>query len=123
VQAATRARETQGICVATSASAKIHLGGVGGVCERIDWIDSDNEQREYDNTSGSSTRIDAFTAALASIEVGFNMVVGAVYAGAMSPRASGRTIHVFTNNRTVLSTFQNLGRGLDKRSLAESWNM
>jgi hypothetical protein len=97
--------------VATSASAKNRLVGVGGACERIDWINSDNEQREYDNTSGSSTRIDAFTAAVALIEVGFNMVVGAVYAGAMSPRASGRTIHVFTNNCTVLSTFQTLGKG------------
>jgi hypothetical protein len=49
------------------------------------------------------------TAALASIKVGLNMVVSALYAGAMSPRASGGTIHMFTNNRTVLTTLQTLG--------------
>jgi hypothetical protein len=36
VQAATRARETQGICVATSASAINRLVGIGSVCEGID---------------------------------------------------------------------------------------
>jgi hypothetical protein len=34
-----------------------------------------------------------------------------VYAGAMLPRASERTIYVFTDNRTVLTTLQTLGRG------------
>jgi hypothetical protein len=96
--------------VATSASTRKQLIGIGGACKCIDWTDGDNEQFKYDKTMGSDTRIDAFTAALASIKVELNMVVGAVYAGAMSPRASGCTIHVFTDNRTVLTTLQTLGR-------------
>lgn len=111
VQAAARAYKTQDICVATSVSARNQLVGIGGACEGIDWTHGGNEQFKYDRTMGSSTRIDAFTAALASIETGLNMVVGVVYAGAMSPRASCRTIHVFTNNRTALTAIQTLGRG------------
>jgi hypothetical protein len=34
------------------------------------------------------------------------MVVNAVYAGALSPRACDQTIHVFTNNRTALATLR-----------------
>ena len=88
VQAAARAHETQDICVATSASARNQLVGIGGACEGIDWTDGDDKQFKYDKTMGSSTRTDAFTAALASIEAGLNMVVGAVYARAISLRAS-----------------------------------
>jgi hypothetical protein len=61
-------------------------------------------------TIGASTRIDAYTAALVSIAVGLGMVVKAIYAGALSPRARGNTVHVFTNNRTVLITLRTLGR-------------
>jgi hypothetical protein len=45
---------------------------------------------------------DVYTAALVSTEVGVSMVVNAVYARALLPRAHSQTIHVFTNNRTVL---------------------
>jgi hypothetical protein len=38
------------------------------------------------------------------------MVVDAVYAGALLPRAHGQTIHLFTNNRTVLTTLRAPGR-------------
>jgi hypothetical protein len=75
------------------------------------WMSNDNERCEYDRMIGTSTRIDAYTAALASIEVGLGMVVDAVYAGALSPRAHGQTVYVFTNNRTVLITLRTLGRG------------
>jgi hypothetical protein len=111
VRAAARAHETQGICVATSASARNHLVGIGGACKGTVWMSSNNEQFECDKTLGISTRIDAFTAALVSIEAGLSRVVDAVYAGAISPRASGRAIHVFTNNRTVLTTLKTLGKG------------
>jgi hypothetical protein len=97
--------------IATSASTRNQLVGIDGACECIDCIDGDNEQFKYDKSMGSNTRIDAFTAALASIKVVLNMVVSAVYAGAMLPRASKRTIYVFTDNRTVLTTLQTLGRG------------
>jgi hypothetical protein len=101
VQAAARAQETQGICVATSTSARNQLVGIGGVGEGIDWMSNDNQLCEYDRTLGAGTHIDAYTAALASIEVGLDMVDDAVYAGALLPRAHGQTIDVFTNNRTV----------------------
>ena len=39
------------------------------------------------------------------------MVVDAVYAGALLPRAHGQTILVLTNNRTILITLRTLGRG------------
>jgi hypothetical protein len=43
VQAAARAQEKQGIRVATSASARNQLVGIGGAIEGIDWIRSNNE--------------------------------------------------------------------------------
>lgn len=110
MQAAAQAQETQGIRVATSSSARNQLVGIGGAIEGIDWISDDNERYEYDRTVSTSTHIDAYTAALVSIEAGLRMVVDAVYAGALWPRAHGRTIHVFTNNRTVLITLRTLGR-------------
>lgn len=55
--------------------------------------------------------IHAFTAALALIEAGVNMVVGAVFAGAILWRTSGGIIHVFTNDRTVWTELQTLDRG------------
>lgn len=111
MQAAARAHEAQDICVATSASARNQLVGIGGACEGTDWIDGGNEQPKYDRTMGINTRIDAFTAILSSFETGLDMVVSAIYARAMSLRASRRTIHMFTNNRTVLTIIQTLGRG------------
>lgn len=110
VQAAIRAQETQGIRITASASAKNRLVGIGGVIEGIDWISNGYERLEYDRTVGTSTQIDAYTAALFSIEVGLGMIVDAVYAGALCPRAHGQKVHVFTNNRTVLSTLRRLGR-------------
>jgi hypothetical protein len=106
VQAAAQARKTQDIRVATIASARNQLVGIGGAIEGIDWIRSDNERHDYDRTVGTNTQVDAYTAALASIEVGLGMVVDAVYAGALSPRAHGQLIHVFTNNRIVLTTLR-----------------
>ena len=106
VRAATQAQKTQGIRVATSASARNHLVGIGGASEGIDWTFNDNERCEYDRTVDTSTRIDAYAAALASIEVGLGMIVDAVYAGALLPQAHGQTIHVFTNNRAVLNTLR-----------------
>jgi hypothetical protein len=110
VQAAAQAQETQGIRVATSASVRNQLVGIGGAIEGIDWIRSDNERHDYDRTVGTNTQVDAYTAALASIEVGLGMVVDAVYAGALLPRARGQIIRVFTNNRTVLATLRSPGR-------------
>jgi hypothetical protein len=110
VQAAAQAQEMQGIRVASSVSARNQLVGIGGAIEGIDWISNDNERHEYDRTVGTSTRIDAYTAALALIEVGLGMVVNAVYAGALSPRVHGQTIYVFTNTRTVLITLRVLSR-------------
>jgi hypothetical protein len=109
VQAAAQAQETQGIRVATIASAKNQLVGIGGAIEGIDWIRSDNERHDCDRTAGTNTQVDAYIAALASIEVGLGMVVNAVYAGALLPRAHGQIIHVFTNNRTVLATLRSPG--------------
>lgn len=107
VQAAAQAQETQGIRVATCVSARNQLVGIGGTIEGINWVNNDNEQCEYNRTTiGTSTQTDAYTAALASIKVGLGMVVNAVYAGALSPRAHGRTIHLFTNNRTALATLK-----------------
>jgi hypothetical protein len=119
VQAAAQAQEALGIRVATSASTRNRLVGIGGAIEGIDWISNDNDRREYDRTVGSSTRSDAYTAALASIEVGLGMAVDAVYAGALSPRAHGKTIHVFTNNRTVLVTLRAPGRKSGQASVAK----
>jgi hypothetical protein len=105
-QAAARAQETQGIRVATSASARNQLVGIGGAVESVDWTRNHTERREYDKTLGTSGQSDAYTAALASIEAGLGFVVGAVYAGTLSARVHGQTIHVFTNNRTVLITLR-----------------
>jgi hypothetical protein len=77
-QAAIQAQETRGIRVATSALARNQLV----------------------STVGTSVQSDAYTAALVSTEVGVGMIVNAVYAGALLPRAHGQTIHVFTNNPT-----------------------
>jgi hypothetical protein len=119
VQAAAEAQETQGIRVATSASARNQLVGVDGAIEGIDWIRSDNERHEYDRTAGTNKQIDAYTAALASTEAGFGMVVNAVYAGALPPRAHGQIIHVFTNSRTVLSTLRAPGRKSGQASVSK----
>jgi hypothetical protein len=119
VQAAAQAQETLGIRVATSASTRNQLVGIGGAIEGIDWTSNDNDRREYDRTIGSSTRIDAYTAALASIEVGLGMVIDAVYAGALSPRAHRQTIHVFTNNRTILITLRAPGRTSGQASVSK----
>jgi hypothetical protein len=105
-QAAARAQETQGIRVATSASARNQLVGIGGAVESMDWTRNHNEQREYDKTLGISGQSDAYTAALASIEARLGFVVGAVYAGTLSARVYGQTIRVFTNNRTILITLR-----------------
>jgi hypothetical protein len=59
---------------------------------------------------GTRTQIDAYTAVPASVEGRLGIVVNTVYAGALSPRAHGQNIHVFTNNRTVLITLRTLGR-------------
>jgi hypothetical protein len=73
-------------------------------------MSNDNERCEYNRTIGTSTLIDVYTAALASIEVGLGVFVNAVYAGALLTRAHGQMIRVFTNNRTVLITLWPLGR-------------
>jgi hypothetical protein len=67
-------------------------------------------QREYHKTVGASGQSDAYTAALASIEVGLGIVVSAVYSGSLSARVQSQVIHVFTNNRTVLATLRNATR-------------
>ena len=68
------------IRVAKSALARNYLVDNSGACEGIDWTDSGNEHFEYVKTLGSSMSIYAFTAALASIGAGLNMVIGAVFA-------------------------------------------
>jgi hypothetical protein len=99
-QAAIQAQETRGIRVATSALARNQLVSTGGAIKGIDWISNDTERHEYDKMVGTSVQSDAYTAALVSTEVGVGMIVNAVYAGALLPRAHGQTIHVFTNNPT-----------------------
>jgi hypothetical protein len=84
--------------------------GIGGAIEGIDWISNNPEQREYHNKLGASGQSDAYTAALASIEVGLGMVVSAVYSGSLSARVQSQVIHVLTNNRTVLATLRNATR-------------
>jgi hypothetical protein len=109
-QAATWAQETQGIRIATCASARNRLVGIGGAIEGIDWISNNPEQREYHKTVGASGQSNAYTAALASIEVGLGMVVNAVYSGSLSAQVQSQVIHMFTNNRTVLATLRNATR-------------
>ena len=101
VQAAVQAQQTLGIYITTSASTRNQLVGISSAIEGIDQISNDNDRREYNRTLGSSMQIDAYIAILASIEVGLGMVVDAVYATALLPRAHSQTIYVFTNNRTI----------------------
>jgi hypothetical protein len=106
-QAARCAQDIQGIRVATSASARNRLVGIGGAIDGIDWIRNNSERCEYDKTIGTNAQSDAYTAALASIEVGLGLVVSAVYDNTLSARVRGQVTHVFTNNRTVLVTLRN----------------
>jgi hypothetical protein len=106
-QAAGCAQAVQGIRVATSASARNRLVGIGGAIDGIDWIRNNLERCEYDKTVGTNAQSDAYTAALASIEVGLGLVVSAVYDNTLSARVRGQVTHVFTNNRTVLVTLRN----------------
>ncbi|KAI7722998.1 hypothetical protein KC353_g1 [Hortaea werneckii] len=106
-QAAGCAQVVQGIRVATSASARNRLVGIGGAIDGIDWIRNNSERCEYDKTVGTNAQSDAYTAALASIEVGLGLVVSAVYDNTLSARVRGQVTHVFTNNRTVLVTLRN----------------
>ena len=77
-QAAGCAQGIQGIRVATSASVRNRLVGIGGAIDGIDWIRNNSERCEYDKTVGTDAQSDAHTAALASIEVGLGLVVSAV---------------------------------------------
>lgn len=106
LQSAARAQETHGIRIATSASVRNQLVGIGGAIESIDRIRNHTARHEYDKTLGTIGQSDAYTAALASIEAGLGFVVGAVYAGTLSARVHGHTVRVFTNNRTVLITLR-----------------
>jgi hypothetical protein len=119
VQAAARDQETQGIRVATSTLARNQLVGIGSPGEGMDWISNDNERCEYDRTICTSMRTGAYTAALASIEVELGMVVDAVYAGALLPRAHGQTIHVLTNSRTILVALGATGRESGQASVSK----
>ena len=56
---------------------------------------------EYDKTTGAITQTHACTVALIAIEL--QAVVDLEYARPLSPRAHGQKIHLFPNNRTVLS--------------------
>ena len=80
------AQGAQGIRVATSASARNRLVGIGGAIDGIDWIRNNSERCEYDKTVGTNAQSDAYTAALASIEVGLGLVVSAVYDNTLSAR-------------------------------------
>ena len=106
-QAAEGAQGVRGIRVATSASARNRLVGIGGAIDGIDWIRNNLARCEYGKTVGTSAQSDAYTAALASIEVGLGLVVSAVYDNTLSARVRGQVTHVFTNNRTVLVTLRN----------------
>ena len=81
VQAAAWAQGTQGMRIATSASFRNQLVGIGGAIESVDWIRNHTERREYDKTLGNSGQSDTYTAALASIEAGLGLVVDAAYVG------------------------------------------
>lgn len=106
VQAAVQAQQLSGVRIATSASARNELVGLGGVIDGVSWTNSEGDRREYDNTIGSCTQVNAYTAALAAIEVGIGLSAHAVSLGDLSPRVQGQTIHVFTNNRAVLSALR-----------------
>lgn len=102
LQAAIEAQGTQDIRIATSASVKNQLVGIGGAIESIDRLKNHTARHEYNTTIGTTGQSDAYTAALTSIETGLGLVVGAVYAGTSSARVHGHTVRVLTNNRTVL---------------------
>ena len=106
-QAVGCAQGIEGIRVATSASARNRLVRIGVAIDGIDWIRNNLERCEYDKTVGTNAQSDAYTAALASIEVGLGLVVSAVYDNTLSARVRGQVTHVFTNNRTVLVTLRN----------------
>ncbi|GAB7336735.1 hypothetical protein MBLNU13_g10834t2 [Cladosporium sp. NU13] len=106
-QAAGYAQGVQGIGVATSASARNRLVGIGGAIDGIDWIRDNLERREYDKTVSTNAQSDACTAALVSIEVGLGLVVSAVYDNTLSAGVRGQVTHVFTNNRTALVALRN----------------
>lgn len=86
------------------------LIGTGGAIEGGDWTRNDTERHELDKTIGTSGQSDAYTDALASIEAEPGLFVDAAYVGALSARVHGQTIHVFTNNRTVLATLRTPAR-------------
>jgi len=71
-------------------SAKSRLVGIGGAIDGIDWIRNNSERCEYDKTVGTNTQSDAYTAALASIELGLGLVVSAVYDNTLSARVQGQ---------------------------------
>jgi len=58
VEATVRAQDTQGIRVATSASARNQLVGIGGAVDGIDWIRNNPERHKYDKTVGTSAQSD-----------------------------------------------------------------
>ena len=80
---------------------------MGGAVDGIDWIRNNRERCEYDKTVRTNAQSDAYTAAVASIEVGLGLVVSAVYDNTLSARVRGQVTHVFTNNRAVLVTLRN----------------
>lgn len=106
VQAAVQAQQLSGIRIATSASARNEMVGIGGVIDGVSWTNSEGDRREYDSTIGSCTQVNAYTAALAAIEVGLGLLAHGVSMGDLSPRVQGQTIHVFTNNRAVLTALR-----------------
>lgn len=60
--------------MSTRLSARNHKVGIGGVIEGVGWISNDVKRREYDRTIGTPTQVNAYTAALASIEVAAGIV-------------------------------------------------
>lgn len=110
VQAAAQAQQTQGIRVATSASARSQMVGVSGVVDGIVYTSNVVERGECVRTIGTSTQVNACTAALASIQAGVRKVAWAIYMGEPSPQAHSQAIHVFTNNRAALATLRTPAR-------------
>jgi hypothetical protein len=106
VRAALQAEQTQGVCIATSASARNQLIGIGGAIDGVSWTDSEGERPKYDKTIGTSAQVNAYTAVLASVEEGVGTIAHAVYMGELSPSLQGQTIHMFTNNRSALATLR-----------------
>lgn len=120
-QAAVRAQETQGIRVATSASTRNQIVGIDGTIEGVGRISNDVKRRDYNRTIGTSTQVNAYTAALASIEVAAGTVAWAVDMGELSPRAHGGVIHVFTNNQTALATLRTPNRRSGQAIVSKIW--